>query len=360
MASLEAKHLEERNIEISEMGQTLVKEMSQKTALELELGSVKLHVEKLQRGKSEVSNKMKEAELKQLRKELASQSRRIVECEQQLEQIERESAIQEEQQLKMRLEHEEAEGRWLEHMRAAQVKQLEESYVEVGNQLRSRRDTAESVLRQLVSIGNLSAVESARSNLEQLNVALATLEADFREKMSSVGGRRPTDSCQFSVSALELQLSPPLRLLLSLPLALPPASTPAPFGRQLKEDTPLGAAPVKKGQAGMLELLCSRIPNLTMSAAEHYFSEVKHRQGSLTGVPKEEIVKAVEALLNHDLGRTEGREETPECSICLENMSQVNSCTTLECDHTFHTACIKNWMEKKMGSTCPNCRSFAP
>ena len=150
--------------------------------------------------------------------------------------------------------------------------------MEVGNQLRSRRDTAESVLRQLVSIGNLSAVESSRSALEQLNVALATLEADFKEKMSSVGEVRPTDSCQLPVSALELQLSPPLRLLLSLPLTLPPASAPAPFGRQLKEDTPHDAAPVKKGRAGMLELLRSRIPNLTKSAAEHYFAEVKHRQ----------------------------------------------------------------------------------
>ena len=55
-----------------------------------------------------------------------------------------------------------------------------------------------------------------------------------------------------------------------------------------------------------------------------------------------------------------------------------NGCTTLECDHSFHTICIKvfcggfprkvtivltfqKWMEKKKdGSTCPNCRSFAP
>ena len=285
MVSLEGRHLEEHNIEISQMRQTLVKEMNEKTELELEVAFVKSQVEKLQRGKLDVSIKMKEAELKQLRKELASQSRRIVECEKQLEQIERESAIQKEQQLKMRLEHEEAEGRWLEQMRAAHVKQLEESYVEVGNQLRSRRDTAESVLRQLASIGDLSVVESVRSALEQLNVALATLEADFKEKMSSVGEVRPTDSCQLPVSALQVQLSPPLLLLLSLPLALPPAFPPAPFGRQLKEDTPHDAVPVKKGRAGMLELLRSRIPKLTMSAAEHYFAEVKHRQvNSKTGI----------------------------------------------------------------------------
>lgn len=32
---------------------------------------------------------------------------------------------------------------------------------------------------------------------------------------------------------------------------------------------------VKKGKAGMLQLLCSRIPNLTISSADHYFEEVK-------------------------------------------------------------------------------------
>ena len=68
---------------------------------------------------------------------------------------ERKCAIQQEQQLRMRLEHEEAESRWREQMRALQVKQLEENYVEARNQLKSRRDAAESLLRQLTSIGDL-------------------------------------------------------------------------------------------------------------------------------------------------------------------------------------------------------------
>jgi hypothetical protein len=197
MASLEAKHLEEHNIQISKMRQMLLKETNEKTKLELELAFVKSQVEKLGREKSEVSNKAKEVELKQLRKELASQSSRIVQCEQQLDQIERESAILDEQQLKMRLEDEEAEGRWLKQLKAVKVKHLEESYVEVGNQLRSRRDAAESVLRQFTSFGNFAAVEAARSALEQLNAALAALEVDFRERMSSVGETRLTESCQF-------------------------------------------------------------------------------------------------------------------------------------------------------------------
>ena len=105
-------------------------------------------------------------------------------------------------------------------------------------------------------------------------------------------------------------------------------------------------------------------------------------------------MKTVEMLLIHDLGRTDSDQvckfifnlsrviytigqERPECSICLEILTRDNDCTALECDHTFHTACIKvfcgikvsnaiistvqNWMQKKKtGNTCPNCRSFAP
>ena len=93
-----------------------------------------------------------------------------------------------------------------------------------------------------------------------------------------MGEARLTESRQLPGFALESQLSPPLRLLLSLPLGLPPASAPVPFGRQVKEETSLDTAPVRKGKAGMLELLCSRIPNLTVSAAEHYFAEVKRHK----------------------------------------------------------------------------------
>ena len=206
---------------------------------------------------------------------MASQIQRIAECEQEVVKCERKCAIQQEQQLRMRLEHEEAESRWREQMRALQVKQLEENYLEARNQLKSRRDAAESLLRQLTSIGDLTAMDSAQGAVDQLNMALATLEADFEVKKSNVGDTQSTISLQLPIPTLEL--SPPLRLLLSLP-KVPPASAPAPFTRQSDEDSPLEAAStVKKGKAGMLELLCSRIPSLTMSAAEHYFAEVKRQ-----------------------------------------------------------------------------------
>jgi len=276
-----------------------------------------------------------------------------------LEESEHKCVIQQERQLEMRLEHEEAEGRWREQMRAVQGKEIEQNYVEARNEMKIRKDAAENVLRQLTSFGDLTAMESAESVVDQLNAALAILEADIEVKKSSVGDLvQPTSSIQLPFPTLEL--SPPLCLLLSLTQA-PPASAPAPFSR-LNEDTLHEAPVVKKGKAGMMELLCSRIPSLTMSAAEHYFAEVKRQhKGSLTGVPREEIVRAVEAILNQDLGRTDDNQEAAECSICLENFSKVDSCSSLECGHIFHAACIKNWMAKckeASGSTCPNCCFF--
>ena len=207
---------------------------------------------------------------------MASQNKRIAECEQELKESEHQCTIQLEQQLEMRFENEEAEGRWREQMRAVQVKQLEENYVKARSQLKIRRDAAENVLRQLTSFGDLTAMESAKSVVDQLNAALAILEADFEVKKSSVVDVvQPNSSFQLPFPTLEL--SPPLCLLLSLPQPTP-ASAPAPFSRLSNEDTLHEAAPVvKKGKAGMLELLCSRIPSLTMSAAEHYFAEVKRQ-----------------------------------------------------------------------------------
>lgn len=48
-------------------------------------------------------------------------------------------------------------------------------------------------------------------------------------------------------------------------------------------------------------------------------------------------------------------EQTPECAICLEAMPSRSACRTLTCKHTFHKACITNWLKQK--NTCPTCRA---
>ena len=100
------------------------------------------------------------------------------------------------------------------------------------------------------------------------------LEEDFKEKTSRAGEGRPINSFQFSSPLQEQQLPPPLHLLLSLPSSH--SSNPAAlFDGGAVENSAVQAPVVKKGKAGMLQLLCYRIPNLTISSADHYFEEVK-------------------------------------------------------------------------------------
>lgn len=42
------------------------------------------------------------------------------------------------------------------------------------------------------------------------------------------------------------------------------------------------------------------------------------------------------------------------CPICMNIMNE-NTSRTLECGHTFHTACIDRW--RRRSHTCPNCRA---
>ena len=103
MEDPEARHLEKPWLQ-----QKLLNEMTEKTQLELNLAFVKFQVERLKMEK--------EAELVQFKREKLILRRRI--------------AVHQEQQVKMQLEHERAEGRWLEQMRVVQANEPAE-----GNQV---------------------------------------------------------------------------------------------------------------------------------------------------------------------------------------------------------------------------------
>lgn len=45
-----------------------------------------------------------------------------------------------------------------------------------------------------------------------------------------------------------------------------------------------------------------------------------------------------------------------ECSICLEKYQKNDKITDLNCDHVFHTNCIRLWL--KDNNTCPQCREI--
>lgn len=47
--------------------------------------------------------------------------------------------------------------------------------------------------------------------------------------------------------------------------------------------------------------------------------------------------------------------QSKSCTICFENFKAMHSCITLKCCHTFHSACIRRWID--MSWCCPVCRS---
>ena len=48
--------------------------------------------------------------------------------------------------------------------------------------------------------------------------------------------------------------------------------------------------------------------------------------------------------------------ELDECSICLEPLDNNFQKYILECDHEFHTTCLKDWYKNdKSGYKCPLC-----
>ncbi len=60
-------------------------------------------------------------------------------------------------------------------------------------------------------------------------------------------------------------------------------------------------------------------------------------------------LREIAAVATHNSHRVE-----KSCSICLTSDSDEDCWTTLDCDHSFHTHCIRRWLYAK--STCPMCR----
>ena len=59
-------------------------------------------------------------------------------------------------------------------------------------------------------------------------------------------------------------------------------------------------------------------------------------------------------LLTHQGQEIEEVNEEVTCSICIEAFTSAQTHIILECNHKFHTDCIKQWLEKELN--CPLCR----
>ncbi|KAF3442101.1 hypothetical protein FNV43_RR16017 [Rhamnella rubrinervis] len=61
-------------------------------------------------------------------------------------------------------------------------------------------------------------------------------------------------------------------------------------------------------------------------------------------------------LISYGSSHGKGRSICSECSICLEDFVEGESCQVLPvCNHIFHANCIDHWLKKKL--TCPVCRN---
>ncbi len=47
-------------------------------------------------------------------------------------------------------------------------------------------------------------------------------------------------------------------------------------------------------------------------------------------------------------------EDVPQCSICLEEINEGGEAVKLDCQHIYHTECVKLWFYRK--DNCPLCK----
>lgn len=68
--------------------------------------------------------------------------------------------------------------------------------------------------------------------------------------------------------------------------------------------------------------------------------------------PHSEIaLEAIPSVLESTTG------QSGSCTVCLDEVTALQSAVRLECGHTFHAECIMSWLSHN--TTCPNCRALA-
>ena len=85
---------------------------------------------------------------------------------------------------------------------------------------------------------------------------------------------------------------------------------------------------------------------------------------------REQIARAIAASLGHSSGAATATGPTPastpsdaaaatppQCSICMDDLSNGQDVQALRCTHSFHKRCIEPWL--RTSRTCPTCRERA-
>jgi hypothetical protein len=87
---------------------------------------------------------------------------------------------------------------------------------------------------------------------------------------------------------------------------------------------------------------------------------VEHHEGvplETRGAPQA-ISDLIHFRLQASSSIPEERKTSMECLVCTEDCRDVALVTTLPCGHTFHSACVVEWIRRTC--TCPTCRFELP
>ncbi|CBI25581.3 probable E3 ubiquitin-protein ligase RHG1A [Vitis vinifera] len=72
-----------------------------------------------------------------------------------------------------------------------------------------------------------------------------------------------------------------------------------------------------------------------------------------TGLSEEEVLESLKHTKYFLFGEENASKEC--CSICQEDYVEDDELGVLDCDHSFHSACIQQWLRSK--NLCPICKS---
>jgi len=84
-----------------------------------------------------------------------------------------------------------------------------------------------------------------------------------------------------------------------------------------------------------------------------YFSDFRSSSGSGSG-SRQSASRQSGNLDDYLLSHQVREESDGTCSICIEPFTSSQTNIVLQCNHKFHSHCIKEWLDKEL--ICPNCR----
>ncbi|XP_077448135.1 E3 ubiquitin-protein ligase TTC3 isoform X1 [Stigmatopora argus] len=209
---------------------------------------------------------------------------------------------------------------------------------------------------------------NARAKVQEVEQKIATTRASYEKELLQVkNGKRVTEL--LSVNQTDTEVSPLCSGIASLSIGPSKQAASEPKTRRLALNIMLTEAEKQLG---------TMFPNYNRSDFKKFFKESSWSNGSSLNL--QEVVNIVSQKILDSQGAT--AMATPDldpprvcwktvyqkpaqprelnlddpCIICLDEIRQDDR-RVIECGHTFHSKCIKQWMMNN--STCPTCRQLA-